>query len=86
DESIEKLRFFAPDNMLLAALDLIDRESVIKYISSASTHYEVSGSTTTYCVFPSLSPASQIPWYCNCPAFSYAVLLSESQIMVCASS
>ncbi|OBZ70810.1 hypothetical protein A0H81_09069 [Grifola frondosa] len=30
DDTFDKLRFFFPENLLLAALDLIDRDSVIK--------------------------------------------------------
>jgi len=84
DETIQKLRFLFPDTLILAALDLVDRESVIKYTSPwGRSHYEVLGSTATYSVFPRLlpSPTPTISAYCTCPAFIYAVLISESHTM-----
>ncbi|TFK89091.1 hypothetical protein K466DRAFT_598082 [Polyporus arcularius HHB13444] len=83
DDSIEKLRFFFPETLLLAALDLIDRDSVIMYKTSwGRPQYEVLGSTATYAVFPGLlSPGGYKLAYCTCPAYAYSVLLSETQIM-----
>ncbi|RPD54735.1 hypothetical protein L226DRAFT_612944 [Lentinus tigrinus ALCF2SS1-7] len=83
DDSIEKLRFFFPETLLLAALDLIDRDSVILYKSPwGRPQYEVLGSTATYAVFPGLpSPGGYKLAYCTCPAYAYSVLLSETQIM-----
>ncbi|OCH85101.1 hypothetical protein OBBRIDRAFT_340942 [Obba rivulosa] len=83
DENWEKLRFFLPDNLVLAALDLIDRDSVVKYCAPwGRVRYEVLGSTATYTVFPQLpSPDSDIMAYCTCPSFTYSVLLSKSQLM-----
>ncbi|KAI0279479.1 hypothetical protein BGY98DRAFT_968377 [Russula aff. rugulosa BPL654] len=34
----------------------------------------------SYTVFPSLHQSCSIPFFCTCPAFSYAVLISHSQI------
>ena len=59
---------------------------VIKYTTLwGRSHYEVLGSTATYTVFPQVSPTHNpaISAYCTCPAFTYAVLISESHMMVC---
>ncbi|KAI0665935.1 hypothetical protein C8Q78DRAFT_985587 [Trametes maxima] len=83
DDSLEKLRFFFPETLLLGALDLIDRDSVIAYKTSwGRTQYEVLGSTATYAVFPGLpSPNGHALAYCTCPAYAYSVLLSKTQLM-----
>ncbi|TBU61620.1 hypothetical protein BD310DRAFT_873047 [Dichomitus squalens] len=92
DESLEKLRFFFPETLLLGALDLIDRDSGkpstirIPYIILYKTpwgrpQYEVLGSTATYIVFPGLPSVATATAYCTCPAYAYSVLLSETQIM-----
>ncbi|KAI0810814.1 hypothetical protein BC629DRAFT_1476520 [Irpex lacteus] len=81
DELMEKLRYFFDDNLILAALDLVDRDSVIVYSTPWKyTKYEVLGTTTTYAV--SLGPPSKISLgstYCSCPSFTYAVLMSGIQ-------
>jgi len=77
DDSLQKLRIIFPDTLILAALDLVDTQSVIQYVAPwGRTHYEVLGSTSTYTVFP-ISPTP----YCNCPSFAYAVLMHQSQLM-----
>ncbi|KAM5540199.1 hypothetical protein V8D89_006018 [Ganoderma adspersum] len=82
DRSLEKLRFFFPETLLLGALDLIDRDSVILYKTPwGRPQYEVLGSTATYAVFPGLPSATTVTAYCTCPAYAYSVLLSETQIM-----
>jgi len=85
EEGLEKLRFLFSDTLLFAALDLIDRESVIKYKTPwGGMQYEVHGSTANYSVFPELpgpSPDKKSSVYCTCPAFAYSVLLSRTQIM-----
>ncbi|KAI0043665.1 hypothetical protein FA95DRAFT_1563089 [Auriscalpium vulgare] len=82
DEAIEQLSHFFPDTLLLSALDLIDRECVIKYLPPwGRPHFHVLGSTGTYTVYPSLPLAPHAPAFCSCPAFSYAVLISGSQLM-----
>ncbi|KAI0320791.1 hypothetical protein OF83DRAFT_1162215 [Amylostereum chailletii] len=79
---MDKLSFFFPDTLLLAALDLVDRESIVKLVSPwDKCHFEVFGSTGTYTVYPSLTMAPACPAFCTCPAFSYAVLISQSQLM-----
>ncbi|OJT06964.1 Zinc finger SWIM domain-containing protein 7 [Trametes pubescens] len=84
DDSLEKLRFFFPETLLLGALDLIDRDSVIVYNTPwGRPQYEVLGSTATYAVFPGLpSGGGHTLAYCTCPAYAYSVLLSETQLMV----
>ncbi|KAI0930152.1 hypothetical protein AcW1_008910 [Taiwanofungus camphoratus] len=83
NESLEKLRLFLPDTLLVAALDLVDRDSVLKYVTPwGRVQYEVLGSTASYTVFPDLFyPGSSVHFYCTCPAFAYSVLSSESQLM-----
>ncbi|KAI9067408.1 hypothetical protein FKP32DRAFT_1588778 [Trametes sanguinea] len=83
DDSLEKLRFLFPETLLLGALDLIDRDSVIMYKTPwGRAQYEVLGSTATYTVFPGLpSPKGYASAYCTCPAYAYSVLLSETQLM-----
>ncbi|KAH9859077.1 hypothetical protein C2E23DRAFT_864816 [Lenzites betulinus] len=83
DDSLEKLRFFFPEALLLGALDLIDRDSVIVYKTVwGRPQYEVLGSTATYAVFPGLPSANGHELaYCTCPAYAYSVLLSETQLM-----
>ncbi|KIM83227.1 hypothetical protein PILCRDRAFT_819463 [Piloderma croceum F 1598] len=84
DEAVQILRSLFPDTLILAALDLVDRDSVIKYTAPwGRSHYEVLGSTATYVVFPRLSssPTPVTSTYCTCPAFTYAVLISDSHLM-----
>ncbi|KAH8119556.1 hypothetical protein DFH11DRAFT_1849314 [Phellopilus nigrolimitatus] len=80
EDSIQKLRHFFPDNLLLAALDLIDRERVMRLKTQwGRSFYEVHGSTSAYTVQPDLP--SHMPAYCSCPSFAFSVLLSEDQLM-----
>ncbi|KAI0344945.1 hypothetical protein BDW22DRAFT_1469316, partial [Trametopsis cervina] len=89
DEFIDRLRFFFDDNLLLAALDLVDRDSgtqtsVLYLLIRHRTpwghlQYQVLGTTATYLVFP--GEAHQGLSYCTCPSFTYSVLLSGSQFM-----
>lgn len=81
EELVRKLHCIIPENVILAALDLIDCECVIKYTSPQGyPQYEVLGSTATYSVFLDMALAP-MPIYCTCPAFSYVVLGSKSHIM-----
>ncbi|KAH9159846.1 hypothetical protein EDB89DRAFT_1864163 [Lactarius sanguifluus] len=97
DEAVEKLGVLFSDQLLLAALDLIDRDvvsayplplyemprslSVIKYVSPwGRHHFSVLGMTDSYTVFPSLHRSCSVPHLCTCPAFAYAVLISQSQM------
>ncbi|KAI6134497.1 hypothetical protein EV401DRAFT_1882601 [Pisolithus croceorrhizus] len=46
EEGIEKLRAFIPDTTLVAALDVVDRDRVLRYKTPwGRSHYEVFGST-----------------------------------------
>ncbi|KAH9942476.1 uncharacterized protein BXZ73DRAFT_97885 [Epithele typhae] len=79
EDSLLKLRFFFAETLLLAALDLVDRDSVIMYRTPwGRPQFEVLGSTATYVVFPGAGLSRA---YCTCPAYAYSVLLSETQIM-----
>jgi len=81
DEALLKLQVLFPDTLILAALDLIDRGNIIKYSTSwGYCEYEVVGSTATYSVLLNL-PLILIPYHCTCPAFTSAVLESETYIM-----
>ncbi|TDL24256.1 hypothetical protein BD410DRAFT_767446 [Rickenella mellea] len=80
DDFLQKLRHIFPDTLIIAALDLVDRERVIKLQSSwGRTFFEVLGSTGSYTVHPLLPSAT--PVYCNCPSFTVSVLLSEDLLM-----
>ncbi|KAH9027733.1 hypothetical protein EDB85DRAFT_1974243 [Lactarius pseudohatsudake] len=81
DEAVEKLGVLFSDQLLLAALDLIDRDCVIKYVSPwGRHHFSVLGMTDSYTVFPSLHRSCSVLHFCTCPAFAYAVLISQSQM------
>ncbi|TFK53601.1 hypothetical protein OE88DRAFT_1676855 [Heliocybe sulcata] len=85
EDLLTKLKFFFPDNLILSALDLVDRDNVIKYTTPwGATRFQVLGSTSgsSYCVFPTLpSNTTTVSTYCSCPAFAYSVLKSDSQLM-----
>lgn len=103
-DSLMKLQIIFPENLIIAALDLIDRGngrpldarkrkepfnwyffslSVIRHITPwGHNEYEVLGSTATYTILIDLDAAPNIPYSCTCPSFIYAVLLSETHIMV----
>lgn len=95
EDLLRKLQFFFPDSLILAALDLIDRDcgmqqtailwfsernavSVILYTSPMGrTHLQVTGSTSRY----SVRFLEEGTW-CDCPAFTFSVLLSQTHYMV----
>ncbi|KAI6157768.1 hypothetical protein BKA82DRAFT_4061113 [Pisolithus tinctorius] len=83
EEGIDKLRAFIPDTTLVAALDVVDRDRVLRYKTTwGRCHYEVFGSTSThYTVFPQLGFSAKVFCYCTCPAFAFAVLVSNSHLM-----
>jgi len=81
-DSLMRLQIIFPESLIIAALDLIDRGSVIRHITPWNhTEYEVLGSTATYTILLDLDTAPKIPYSCTCPSFIYAVLLSETHIM-----
>lgn len=104
NDYLERLRFLFSENLVLAALDLVDRESgrplitrsrakptgdrlkpiVIKYNTPwGHTQYQVLGSTSTYAVFLGVPKTKRkTADYCTCPAFTFSVLLSDSELMV----
>lgn len=82
EDGVDKLRSLFPDATLLAALDLVDRDSVMRYKTTwGRYHYEVRGSTSTYTVFPRLGFSAPASCYCTCPAFAFTVLMSNSHLM-----
>ncbi|KAF4567630.1 hypothetical protein EYR40_006631 [Pleurotus pulmonarius] len=82
DDIFHQLRVLFPDNLVLAAFDIVDRKNVMKYTTSwGRVFYQVIGSKATYSVQPDLGHSPSIRFYCTCPAFSYNVLLSESYCM-----
>ncbi|KAF9464948.1 hypothetical protein BDZ94DRAFT_1189853 [Collybia nuda] len=81
DDLMTKFRSVLPENVIIAALDIIDKENVIKYSTPWSyPHYEVHGSAATYKVTLDMI-MSPIPFYCSCSAFTYAVLIGGSHIV-----
>ncbi|KAF8262427.1 hypothetical protein EI94DRAFT_1832806 [Lactarius quietus] len=87
DETLEKLGVLFSDQLLLAALDLIDKDCVIKYVSPwGRHHFSVTGTTDSYAVFPTLHGSCSVPHFCTCTAFAFAVLISQSQLTVSISS
>ncbi|KAH8100374.1 hypothetical protein BXZ70DRAFT_187188 [Cristinia sonorae] len=83
DAFLDRLRFFFSENILLAALDLVDRDNVVKVSTPwGYSHFNVFGSTATYTVFPGIVSSTQTtPPFCTCPAYAYSVLLSSSELM-----
>ncbi|KAJ7462238.1 hypothetical protein B0H11DRAFT_101021 [Mycena galericulata] len=79
DHTLLNLQAVLPRNLVIAALDLIDRENVLRCIGPAREHYQVLGSTAIYSVFVDLP--GPISTYCTCPAFSFLVLSPETYIM-----
>ncbi|KAF8495863.1 hypothetical protein JB92DRAFT_2747337, partial [Gautieria morchelliformis] len=78
DDTLQALRILLPENLVLAALDLIDRVTVFKYETSwGRTFFEVFGSKGRYSV--SVDLPAPVSTYCACPAFAYSVLLSDNQ-------
>jgi len=81
-DSLTKLQTIFPEKLIIAALDLIDRECVIHHTTPWNhTEYAVLGSTATYTVLLDLDAAPKVPYSCTCPSFIYAVLLSETHVM-----
>ncbi|THU95370.1 hypothetical protein K435DRAFT_723788, partial [Dendrothele bispora CBS 962.96] len=82
DDDILKLQAILPETVVLAALDIIDRNNVVKYTTSWDhTHYEVLGSTETYSTFINLEPGTRTTMYCTCLAFADYVLTSGTHLM-----
>ncbi|KAG5647053.1 hypothetical protein DXG03_001423 [Asterophora parasitica] len=78
DEHLHKLYAVFPETIVTGALDLLDRENVIKYtIPGSYPQYQVIGSSDIYSVLLDIS-ISMTPFFCS---FAYAVLSSGSHMM-----
>ncbi|KAH9046074.1 hypothetical protein EDB84DRAFT_1265590 [Lactarius hengduanensis] len=85
DEAVEQLGFPFSDQLLLAVLDLIDRDcgkclfpslnEMLRSTFRHGVHFSGLGMTDSYTVFPSLHCSYFVPHFCTCPAFAYAVLI-----------
>lgn len=98
DETIQALHHLVPDNLILAALDIVDRGRglcEIPFAFSLVPHIQLVFRYTTpwgrifFEVFGSKGRYSvsvdlpaPVSTYCDCPAFAYSVLLSDNQAMV----
>jgi len=82
-DSLMKLQTIFPENLIISALDLIDRRNVIRHITPWNhTEYQVLGSSsTTYTILLDLDAAPKVPYSCTCPSFISTVLSSETHIM-----
>ncbi|KAF9645279.1 hypothetical protein BDM02DRAFT_3120507 [Thelephora ganbajun] len=85
EDFLKQLRFFFPDALVLAALDIIDRDGVIKYMSPLQRiQYQVVGTKRNCYVFPGLpvwTDSGVNRYFCDCPAFTLSVLSAESNLM-----
>jgi len=84
DEAIEQLALLLSEDVVFAALDLIDHNNVIKIVAPwGRTYYEVcsSSSPDSWIVTPNLPSSPTIPAFCTCPAFINAVLIVKSHLM-----
>ncbi|KAL1755161.1 hypothetical protein FB107DRAFT_291141 [Schizophyllum commune] len=82
DAILEQLYLVFSEPLLLAALDLIDQECIVKTATSwGHVEYSVnaSSSPTTFLVLLDVASSSR-PHICTCPAYSYSVLLNDSHI------
>ncbi|KLO19454.1 hypothetical protein SCHPADRAFT_818009 [Schizopora paradoxa] len=80
EDDLQKLRQFFPYNLLLAALDLVDRDRVTEYQTTwGRSFYDVYGSTSNYAVTLDVIPDQ--PNFCTCPSYAFSVLISEENIM-----
>ncbi|KIY44392.1 hypothetical protein FISHEDRAFT_31473, partial [Fistulina hepatica ATCC 64428] len=80
DELVLDLSKILSENLVLAALDLIDRDSIVKYSTPwGHIEYSVAGSTSSYSVFLGLS--CPMSYFCSCPSFSYSVSCTGKSIL-----
>ncbi|KAL1744770.1 hypothetical protein HDZ31DRAFT_37800, partial [Schizophyllum fasciatum] len=82
DAVLEQLYLVFSEPLLLAALDLIDEECIVKTATPwGHTEYSVnaSSSASTYLVFLALENARR-PHICTCPAYALSVLLNDTHI------
>jgi len=84
DETTQALRAIFDDDLLLAALDLVDHKCVLKYKSPwERTFYWVQSTAdpSTATSIYLLGEQSMIPWSCECPAFVKRMLLGNDFVM-----
>ncbi|GAA6006054.1 hypothetical protein JCM10207_007327 [Rhodosporidiobolus poonsookiae] len=78
DSAFSSLSLLVGPQMLLDALDLIDRDKVVRRrLPNGRCIYQVASSTSgTYTVQPSLGVEGSVGGYCPCAAFSHGVVAS----------
>jgi len=85
EDLLKNLRFFLPDALVLAALDIVDRDDVVRYTSPLQrVQYQVAGTKKNHYVFPNLpvwTDCGVNRYFCDCPAFTLSVLSAESNFM-----
>jgi len=85
EDLLKQLRFFFPDALVLAALDIVDRDGVIRYTSPLQrVQHQVVGTKRNCYVFPDLPVRTDFEvkrYFCDCPAFTLSVLSAESNFM-----
>ncbi|PPQ63688.1 hypothetical protein CVT24_004573 [Panaeolus cyanescens] len=84
NETLSKLHSICPEKLILAALDIIDRGNVIRYVTPwGHEEYQVLGASGNYSVLLDLTASPTVPLTCTCPAFVYSVLLAQTHLLVC---
>jgi len=85
EDLLKQLRFFFPDALVLAALDIVDRDGVVRYTSPLQrAQYQVMGTKRNCYPFPNLPVRADLgvnKYFCDCPAFTLSVLSAESNFM-----
>ncbi|GAA6060600.1 hypothetical protein JCM10212_004579 [Sporobolomyces blumeae] len=80
DEQFVALAAVVGPELLKDALDLVDRDLVVRvHLPNGRKIYQVAGSTTNYTVHPELDRGG----YCPCPAFSQNVVAGRGQQLIC---
>ncbi|KAF8894112.1 hypothetical protein BD779DRAFT_977565 [Infundibulicybe gibba] len=81
DGALFKLQCVIPEKLLTSALDLIDRENVVKLTTPwGRTEYQILGSAAIHTVI--LEPRNNyMPSYCSCSAFAHLVLEPDPHSM-----
>jgi len=85
EDLLKKLHFFFPEALVLAALDIVDRDGVIRYTSPLQrVQHQVVGTKRNCYVFPNLpvwANSGVNRYFCDCPSFTLSVLSAESNLM-----
>ncbi|KZV63375.1 hypothetical protein PENSPDRAFT_589969, partial [Peniophora sp. CONT] len=80
-DTLEQLSLMFSENVLVGALDYIDRDRVVKIVTPwGKTYYEVLGQHYTRTVSTNL-PAPAMFVFCSCPTYANAVLLTGAHVM-----